>query len=147
MVDLSTKKRVAAELLGVGVSRIRLSPEETERIQDAITRANIRALLKDGVIWAEPARGVSRGRIRMHRVRLRRRGRGPGSKEGAAGARRGRKDAWVHRVRALRRHLHILRERGDITPPVFKRLYRQVKGGQVRSVRHLRELMREGGKG
>ncbi|MFN3621641.1 MAG: 50S ribosomal protein L19e, partial [Nitrososphaerales archaeon] len=59
-MDLSAKKKLAADILKVGVSRVRLDPNEAEAIADAITRASIRNLIKRGVIWVEPIKGVSR---------------------------------------------------------------------------------------
>ncbi|MEM3652518.1 MAG: 50S ribosomal protein L19e, partial [Nitrososphaerales archaeon] len=126
-MDLSAKKRLAADILKVGVSRVRLDPNEADAIADAITRASIRNLIKRGVIWAEPAKGVSRGRHRLTKDRKSKRG--AGSKKGAKGARMGKKEHWVTRVRALRRRLKLLRDRGVITGKVFDELYLQIKGG------------------
>jgi len=139
-MDLSAKKRLAAEVLKVGVSRVRFDPDAAEEIADAITRASIRDLIKKGVIWAEPKKGVSRGRHRLDKKKSKR---GPGSKKGAKTARAGKKELWVTRVRALRRRLKLLRDRGVITGKAFDQLYRQIKGGQVRSIRHLNELVKE----
>ena len=141
MPGLTLKKRTAAQVLGVGVSRIRLDPERLDEIGDAITRASIRSLVKSGAIWAEPAKGISRGRFRANKAR--KKGRGPGSKKGARGARVSSKTRWILKVRALRRHLKILKDRGAITNVSFNALYKQVKNGEVRSVRHLRELVKE----
>lgn len=144
-MDLSPKKRMAAQVLKVGKTRVRFNPTRLDKLEDAITKDSIRNLVKEGVIWAAPKKGISRGRHRTRKRKVRR-GRGPGSKEGAAGGRRGKKELWVTKVRVLRRNLKVLRDRGDITGDVFKRLFRQVKGGQIRSVRHLRELVRQLGR-
>ena len=72
-----------------------------------------------------------------------RRGKGKGSTEGASGARTTSKSRWVTKVRALRRHLKMLKDRGEITGDVFDKLYLQVKGGQIKSVRYLRETARQ----
>jgi len=141
-MNLSAKKRMAAEILKVGVSRVRLDPDSADRIEDAITKDAVRGLIKEGVVWAVPAKGVSRGRLRKRR-RLGRRGEGRGSIEGASGARMRKKSRWVTKVRALRRHLRMLKDRGEITGDVFDNLYLQVKGGQVRSLRHLREIVKQ----
>ncbi|MCX8162856.1 MAG: 50S ribosomal protein L19e, partial [Candidatus Bathyarchaeota archaeon] len=54
------QRRIAASLLGVGYHRVWIDPEKTEDVQSAITRGDIRALVKDGVIRGKPARGTSR---------------------------------------------------------------------------------------
>src|SRR5579875_3212100 len=86
MVDLSSKRRMAAEVLGVGRSRIRLDPDATEQLQDAITRESIRGWISAGLIGAKPARGNSRGRVRQRRYKAKLRGKGcKGGKEEALG--------------------------------------------------------------
>jgi large subunit ribosomal protein L19e len=138
MVDLSSKRRMTAQMLGVGESRVRIDPEATEQLQDAITRESIRGWLSAGLIWVEPARGNSRGRVRARRQKGKK-GKGQGSKKGAQGARVGKKSLWITRVRMMRRILKMLRDRGDITNSNFKLLYGQVKGGQIRTRKRLDE--------
>jgi large subunit ribosomal protein L19e len=139
MADLINKKRLVSELLGVGKSRVRLDPEATEQLQDAITRESIRGWLSAGIIWVEPKKGNSRGRFRLRRMKRKKRGLGQGSKKGAQGARVGKKSIWVARVRMLRRILKIRRDRGEITNQDFKSLYLQVKGAQIRTRKRLDE--------
>jgi large subunit ribosomal protein L19e len=80
MVDV---KRLAADILGVGVSRVKISPEAVERLEEVVTKDDVRALIEEGLIWAEPEKGVSRGRWRVrHLKRKLGRRRGPGSREG-----------------------------------------------------------------
>ena len=139
MADLINKKRLVSEILGVGKSRVRLDPEATEQLQDAITRESVRGWLSAGLIWVEPKKGNSRGRFRVRRIKRKRRGLGQGSKKGAQGARVGKKSIWVARVRMLRRILKMRRDRGEITNQDFKRLYLQVKGAQIRTRKRLDE--------
>ena len=130
---------MVAELLGVGASRVRLDPEATEQLQDAITRESIRGWLSAGLIWVEPKKGNSRGRVRVRSSKRKLRGLGQGSKKGAKGARVGKKTLWVSRVRMLRRILKVKRDRGEITNQDFKSLYLQVKGAQIRTRKRLDE--------
>src|SRR5579875_2374846 len=138
MVDLSSKRRMAAEVLGVGRSRIRLDPDATEQLQDAITRESIRGWISAGLIGAKPARGNSRGRVRQRRYKAKLRGKGQGSKKGARGA---KKKLWVAQVRMLRHRLKVARDRGLITNQQFKILYPKVKGGEIRTRKRLEEEM------
>src|ERR1700680_1147529 len=85
MANLVSKKRLVSELLGVGKSRVRLDPEATEQLQDAITRESIRGWLSAGLIWVEPKKGNSRGRFRVRRPQKKKRGNGGGSKKRARG--------------------------------------------------------------
>lgn len=145
MADLRDKRRMAADLFGVGESRVRLDPTAVERLEDAITRGGIRSLAKEGVIWVKPRKGISRGRTRLHRQKAKMRGRGSGSKEGAKFARLGRKEAWVIRVRSLRRRLKVKKDRNEISNALFWQIYRQIGVGQVRAVKHMEELIAAAG--
>jgi large subunit ribosomal protein L19e len=140
-LNLRSKRRLAADVLGVGKDRIILDPEAQDLIQDAITRSTIRGLAGMGAIKVAPQKGVSRGRARARH--LKRKSRGQGAFSGTKGSRSPRKQAWVTKVRALRWRLKVAKERNDITKDVYKKLYRQVKGGQVRGVKQLLELMKE----
>ena len=133
MTNLSFQRELAAKVLGVGKGRIRFDPERLEEVEDAITREDIRRLYRSGAIEVVQARGTSRGRARSRKHR-----RGPGSRKGP---RESRKERWMRQVRALRRTLKELRERGEIDGKLYRRLYMLVKGGAVRSRRRLMELL------
>jgi len=134
---------MAAKVLQVGVNRVRIDPKNLERVVDAITKDDVRALIREGAIWIEPIKGTSRGRTRVRRASKKKRGRGSGSKKGASGARSPKKRLWVTKVRALRNHLKKAKEKGDITSEVFNKLYLQIKGDQIKSVKHLKEHISE----
>jgi large subunit ribosomal protein L19e len=141
-LNLRSKRRLAASVLGVGVDRVIFDDEYSDLIQDAITRSTIRGLIGFGAIRVAPEKGVSRGRLRT-RSKKQKRGRGSGSTEGTAYARNPRKDMWVTKVRALRWRLKVAKERKEISGQEYRRLYGQVKGGQVRGVKHLFSLLKE----
>ncbi|MBI3840769.1 MAG: 50S ribosomal protein L19e [Thaumarchaeota archaeon] len=128
--------------MGVGLDRVVFDEEYSDLIQDAITRSTIRGLVGFGAIKAAPEKGVSRGRFRIRSRKLKR-GRGSGSIKGAAHARNPSKGVWVTRVRALRWRLKVAKDRKEIDNVSYKKLYKQVKGGQVRGVKHLLDLMKE----
>lgn len=129
-------------MLGVGESRVRIDPTATDRLEDAITRGSIRSLAKEGIIWVRPKQGVSRGRTRVKHAKAKRRGRAGGSKEGAKFARLSRKEAWVARVRSLRRRLKVKKDRDEISNPVFWQIYKQIGVGQIKTVKRMEELVR-----
>ncbi|MDG7010586.1 MAG: 50S ribosomal protein L19e [Nitrososphaerota archaeon] len=141
-MNLKSKRRLAASVLGVGSDRIIFNDEYSDLIQDAITRSTIRGLVGFGAITVAPKKGVSRGRFRTRSEKLKR-GRGAGSTEGQATARNPRKRAWISKVRALRWRLKVAKERKEISNEQYKRLYKQVKGGQVRGVKHVLDLLKE----
>jgi large subunit ribosomal protein L19e len=141
-LNLKSKRRLAAAVLGVGSDRIIFNDEYSDLIQDAITRSTIRGLVGFGAITIAPKKGVSRGRFRTKSRKLKR-GRGSGSTEGRATARNPRKQVWISKVRALRWRLKVAKERKEISNEEYKRLYKQVKGGQVRGVKHVQDLLKE----
>lgn len=130
-------------MTGVGVGRIRFDPEKLDRVEDAITRSEIRALVTANTIRVIPARGTSHGRADQKRAQAKKRGTTAGSKRGRQGARVGKKENHVAKVRALRRLLKIAKARKEISNAEFWRLYGRVGGNLVRNKAHLRSLMAE----
>ena len=144
MTDLGAQKRLAADVLGVGKNRVWFDPAAQEDIAEAITREDIRALVDEGAVRAEPARSNSRGRAR-ERAAKRAYGHrtGPGSRKGTAGARRDPKEQWTDDIRAQRRELRELRESGELTPAQYREVYAKASGGEFRSVAYLRSYVEQ----
>ncbi|RDI72444.1 50S ribosomal protein L19e [Halopelagius longus] len=143
MTDLKAQRRMAADVLDVGKSRIWFDPEEQAEIAEAITREDIRELVDQGTIRVEDAKGNSKGRAR-ERAEKRAYGhrKGPGSRKGKSGGRKNRKDEWVSRIRAQRRRLKELRDDGPLTPTQYRTLYNKASGGEFDSVDRLEAYIR-----
>jgi large subunit ribosomal protein L19e len=143
VVNIAKKRELAARVLDVGANRVRFEPDRLEDITDSITRENIRSLIKSGAIWTVQPKGSSRGRAIKKRSVWKVHGKGPGSKKGKKTARVGKKGVYVVRTRSMRYHLKVIKERKDISNDMYWYLYKRVNGGQVRSLAHLRELVKE----
>jgi large subunit ribosomal protein L19e len=143
VVNIAKKRELAARVLNVGVNRVRFEPDRLEDITDSITRENIRSLVKSGAIWTVQPKGSSRGRAIKKRSVWKVHGKGPGSKKGKKTARVGKKGVYVVKTRSMRYHLKVIKERKDISNDIYWYLYKRVNGGQVRSLAHLRELVKE----
>lgn len=143
VVNLRAKKRLAARVTGVGVHRIRFDTDHLDDIADAITRENIRSLITANTIRIKSFTGTSKGRAHDKKAQKNKRGTTQGSKQGRKGARVGKKEVYVAKVRALRRLLKIAKDRKDLTNPEFWALYKKVGGNTVRNKAHLRLLMEE----
>ncbi len=143
-MSLKVVRRLAAETLGVGESRIWLDPEAFERLSMAVSREDIRRLVHDGVIRVKPKKGVSRGRARRVR-RQKKKGlrRGPGSRKGSRSGERKRR--WIMQVRALRKYLKMLRDRRIISRRDYRRLRGYVKGGMLKTRAQIRAYIIEHG--
>jgi large subunit ribosomal protein L19e len=144
MTDLSAQKRLAADVLDVGKNKLWFDPERQGDIAEAITRADIRELVDDGVIRAEEPKGNSRGSAR-ERQQKRSYGhqKGAGTRKGKAGARESDKESWQSRIRAQRAHLKELRDEGDLDASEYRDLYDKAGGGEFDSVADLERFMND----
>lgn len=138
-MKLATQKRIAASLLKCGLERVRFDPKSLYDIKEAITKSDMRLLVSDGLVWAEPIKGVSRARARKTQVQKRKGLRkGFGSKKGTQNASTSDKEKWMLRVRSQRSFLQELKEKSLISIGTFRNLYRKSKGGFFRSKRHIK---------
>jgi len=138
-VSVVSQKRLAADLLKVGVGKIWVDPDDTDRVSSAITREEIRKLIHEGSIKKLPKTGISRGRKRERRRELLAgRHKGPGSIKGVVTQRKRR---WVVRIRSIRKRLRTLRDKRFITTQVYRKLSLMAKGGTFRSAAHLDEYI------
>ena len=128
---MNLQKKLAAQILKVGESRIWLDPSKQKDIEAAITKADVRKLIQKGYIKVLPEK------IRKPRERRKKR-KGPGSRKGARGAVLPSKRKWISTVRPLREMLKELRDSGKIDRPTYRRLYKLVKGGMFKSRSHLK---------
>jgi len=137
-MDVSFQKRLASEVLGVGLDRVWIDPTKIKEVAEALTKDDIRDLIKRGIIRKLPIKGQSRARAReLHEKRKKGRRRGPGSRKGKATARNDPKRDWINRVRAQRELIRELKEKGLIDNKLYRDLYMKVKGGFFKSRRHI----------
>jgi large subunit ribosomal protein L19e len=143
VVNIRKKRELIARMLGVGANRVRFEPDKLDEVADSITRENLRSLIKSGTIWTVKPKGTSRARAEAKLVIRRKHGRGAGSKKGKKSARTGKKELHVIKVRSMRYHLKVLKDRNDINRETYWSLYKKVSGGQMRSLAHLRDLIKQ----
>jgi len=136
--------RLAAEILGVGESRIWIDPRRLSEVTEAVSKDDVRKLIKEGVIKVEQKKGNSRARWKVrHEQRKKGRRRGYGKRKGKATARQDPKEAWMHRIRKIRRYLKYLRDHEVIDRRTYRELYLKAKGGMFDSLSNLKMYMRE----
>ena len=128
----NTQRRIAADILKCGESRIWMEPTAGEKIKRAITRSDVRGLIADDLISKVPKKVNARKRQGKQ---------GIGSRKGAAGARRGLKGKWLKIIRPQRRMLAELKPK--LKPLAYRKVYRLVKGGLFRSRAHLQTYIKE----
>ena len=145
-MNLKNQRRMAAEVLKCGLNRVWIDPNDTESLEDAITRADIRIAIHNGTIRRLPIHGQSRQRTRHHRAqRAKGRRRGPGSRKGGTNARNPRKGRWIRTIRPLRAYLKQLRDEEKIDARTYRAYYRRAKGGMFKGRAHLEQHLRAAG--
>ncbi|MDD5253608.1 MAG: 50S ribosomal protein L19e [Candidatus Nanoarchaeia archaeon] len=141
---LGPQRRLSANLLGIGKHRIRFNQDKLEEIKEAITKEDLRGLIREKAITKDKKSSHSRSRARKILSQKRKgRRKGQGSRKGKFGARINRKETWMNKVRSQRDIIKLLREKKQISNKDYRMLYLKVKGGFFRSKRHLRMYMEE----
>jgi large subunit ribosomal protein L19e len=143
-MNLNAQKRMAAEILKCGETRIWFDEYSIEDIKMAITREDVRSLIKDGAIKKKYQTGISKFRKnKLHERKKKGRARGFGSRKGKKGARAPKKQEWKKKIRPIRSRLKILRDRKTITASTYRKLYKEAKGNMFHSVNHLERYIKE----
>lgn len=143
-MNLSAQRRMAAEILKCGTNRVYFDPYLGDEIAMAITREDIRNLIKEGIIQKRYKKGISNYRKKVQHERKKKGlGRGIGKRKGKKGARTPKKRAWIKRIRPIRRELKKLREKKLITISTYRKLYKNAKGGMFTSVNQLNRYIKD----
>jgi len=138
MTNLSSQRRLAAEILKIGQNRVFINPEFVDDVEGAITREEVRKLIHEKVILSLPQKGVSRSRAKMIRgKKAKGRRSGPGSVTGAGYAKVTQKQAWMIKIRSLRRKLRELKAARTITEETYSQYYRMAGSGRFQSIAEL----------
>ncbi len=143
-MKLNLQKRIAAQALKCSPHRVCFDVDRLPEIKESITKADIRSIIKKGLITEIPARGISKGRLRkFNKQKKKGRRRGLGSRKGRATARNNSKQRWMNSIRAQRSFLKELKSKSLVSIADFHMLYRKAKGGFFRSVSHIKLHMKE----
>ena len=143
-MNITAQKRLAAEILKCGVHRVYVHPEYIDDVLMAITREDIKSLIKSNIIIKRSKKGVSRYRANEQMKKKQKgRSRGYGSRKGNKTARSPSKRNWINRIRPLRRDLKKLRDTEKIDVATYRELYMKAKGGAFNSVSTLHRYIDE----
>src|SRR3989338_3822752 len=119
---LGNQKRISAEMLGVGKSKVWFDTEHMTEIKEAITKGDVRTLIRKRIIQRRPELGHSRVRARKRLTK---------------------KTAWMNLVRGQRTFLKELKLKGLVSIPTYRNLYSKIKGGYFRNKRHIKLYLTE----
>lgn len=143
MTNLKNQRRLAAQILKIGQNRVWIDPQKTEDVELAITREEIKKLIHEDVITRLPKKGISRGRARfLHEKKKKGLRRGSGSKSGGIHAKISRKEAWMSKIRALRKRLLELKINKIISQTSYRQLYIMAKSGRFESVADMERYLK-----
>lgn len=143
MTNLKNQRRLASKILKVGQNRVWIDPQKMEDTEASMTREEIKKLIHEGTIKALPKKGVSRARARIiHRKKKQKRRSGPGSRTGSSRAKISKKEAWMSKIRALRKNLRELKANKTITENTYRKLYKLASSGRFASVADLERYLK-----
>lgn len=141
-MDLKNQRRMAAEIMDVGEDRVWIDPDNQEKVDEAITRQDIRNLIEGDTIQKKDVKGTSKGRAREKKKQKKKgRRKGHGSRKGKKTARKSSKKKWMENIRAIRSELKELRDNEEITQEQYRDLYDRAKGGFFRDTKHVKNYV------
>ena len=131
MGAIKTIKRLAADILKIGVNRVRIKNDlnETEKklVDESITRLNVKDLIRDNVVTVIEKKGRKRKGKETKKKKTR------GKKKGKKYAKVGKKERWMSRIRAQRKYLKQLITEGKLKKEDKRMVYLKMKGGIFKS--------------
>jgi len=138
MADLRNQRRMASTLLKCGSNRVWMDHDRIDEIAKAVTKDDIRILIRGDAIKSKQIKGISRGRKKFNAEQKKKgRRRGYGSRKGAKYARLPRKKQWIRTIRPIRSYLKTLRTEKKIDRTTYRKYYRKAKGGEFKNKRRL----------
>jgi large subunit ribosomal protein L19e len=143
MTNLRSQRRLAAQILKVGKHRVWIDPERMDDVEAAITREEVKKLIHEKAIVSLPEAGVSRSRAKVVREKKRMgRRKGAGSRTGSGRAKISKKEAWMSKIRSLRKRLRELKASRIITESSYRKVYAIAGSGRFESVAELERYLK-----
>ena len=141
-MSIKLTKRVAAIIMDRGENSIRINPTAIAEAKKAITREDVRALIKNGSVYAiKEKKNLSIHGKELRKKRIEGRKRGPGRRKGTKNARHN--ISYPKKIRGQRRILKNLKEDKIIDNVVFKKYYKLTKGGgfptKISLINHIKD--------
>ncbi|MGI0100106.1 MAG: 50S ribosomal protein L19e [Candidatus Micrarchaeaceae archaeon] len=144
-MSIKLTRRIAAQLMDRGESAVKIKPDAIADAKKAITREDVKTLIKKGSIYATKIKhNISAYSKVLDMKREKGRRRGPGRRKGTLKARGGTVE-YKKKIRGQRRMLKALKEEKLIDNIKFKRYYALVKGGNFSTKASLLSHIRNDG--
>lgn len=131
---MNVQKKIASKIMKCGVEKVWIDPKN-EKVRQAITRRDVRRFIKEGIIKKIPNKKPKRaGKKVQQRM---------GSRKGAKYARRGKKTSWLRVIRPQRKLIKELKDKKQLEPNAYRKIYKLVKGGMFRNKTHLMNYLKD----
>lgn len=147
-MDLTKAKELASVILKVGVNRVYLDPTGIKKIEEAMTKDDIRGLIAERIIKKRKPVQQSTGRTKLAAgQRQKGRMRGKGKKRGTKVTRVQKKQSWMHKVRSQRAVLKELKKTNPkaVEEVGYSNIYNKIKGGFFKGKKYVKDYV-EGGR-
>ncbi|OGI11947.1 hypothetical protein A3K64_00545 [Candidatus Micrarchaeota archaeon RBG_16_36_9] len=131
---MSIQRNLAAKIMKCSIKKIWIDPNN-EKVRQAITRRDVRRFIKEGIIKKIPDK---KEKLKEGKSQQR-----AGSRKGSAIARLGKKTDWLKVVRPQRRLLRELKEKKQLKPLAYRKIYKMIKGNAFRSRAHLLSYLKD----
>ncbi|MCH7568260.1 MAG: hypothetical protein IIA87_02460 [Nanoarchaeota archaeon] len=128
-MKLNNKKELAVRTLGIGKDRILFNKERLEEIKEAITKQDIRDLVKDKAIIIKEIKGSKKRKKRKTRRR-----KGSIKKKVKT-----RKRDYMIITRKLRAYALELKKRGALGLEEYRKIRKEIRAKEFRSKAHMKE--------
>ena len=139
-------RRAASQILKTGETKIWINPETKAKVMEAMTKEDVRQLIREGVIRKRHEAQQSRGRARiLLEKKSKGRKRGKGKRTGTKNARRGGKGHWINNVRAQRRTLQEMKKAGVKFKKPVRQIYNMIKGNYFKGKKYLQTMVESEG--
>jgi len=132
---MNLQRKIAAKVLKCGVEKVWIDPKN-EKVRQAMTRRDIRRFIKEGIIKKLPDKKKTKRKTKKRQQKA-------GSRKGSRGARLGKKTSWLRIVRPQRRLLKELKDKGQLKPLAYRKIYKMIKGSAFRSKAHLMSYLKD----
>jgi len=130
-MNLEKKKQLAVRTLNIGRERIVFNRERLDEVKEAITRQDIRDLVKDKAIVIAPISGT-----RAHKKRKTRRRGGSFRKKVNT-----KKQDYMNLTRKLRAYIAELRKHKTITSEQYWKLRKEIRAKAFKSKAHMKDRL------
>ncbi|MDD5022826.1 MAG: 50S ribosomal protein L19e [Candidatus ainarchaeum sp.] len=140
MGEIKTIKRLAADILNAGVNRVRiknnLNENEKKQLDESITRANVRDLIKDKIVFLKEMKGKKSKKEKKNKKTT-------GKRRGKKYSIVTKKERWMEKVRAQRKYLKQLITEGRLDKENKRIVYLKIKGNSFRSKQAMHAYLEE----